>query len=245
MEWRDNGYVLSARLHGEGGVIATLLTKDHGRHAGLVRGGGSRKSQGLFEIGNLVTVEWRARLAEHLGSYRCELVTSYAAEVLDSPLKLAGLSALCAIAETALPEREALPAIYDSFQTLLSVLHEEAWPSLYVRWEVGLLGELGFGLDMGTCAATGGNENLVFLSPKSGRAVSRGAGEPYQDKLFALPEFLRLGKATSDIKSVLQALKITGYFLDRHVFAPHNQTLPAGRTRFVDRMNKMATISGV
>ncbi|MCW9035338.1 MAG: DNA repair protein RecO [Alphaproteobacteria bacterium] len=244
MEWRDNGFVLSARPHGEGGIIATLLTKEHGRHAGLIRGGGSRKSQGVFEIGNFVTAEWRARLAEHLGSYQCELVTSFAAEVLDSPIKLAGLTALCGVSETALPEKEPLPALFDGFQALLSVLHEEAWASLYVRWEVGLLAELGFGLDMDICAATGNTEELVYLSPKSGRAVSAAAGEPYKEKLLALPDFLRLGEATTDLRAVLQGLKLTGYFLERHVFGPHNQTIPAARTRFVDRLNKMTTISG-
>jgi DNA repair protein RecO (recombination protein O) len=244
MDWRDRGIVLSARPHGENAVVATLLTENHGRHAGLVRGGLSSKSRGIYEPGNLVTAEWRARLSEHLGSFKCELISSYASSVLDSPLRLAGLSAMCALAEKVLPEREPHLAAFDSAITLLEAIDLEAWPSLYVRWEAGLLGELGFGLDLTECAATGLAEELIFVSPKSGRAVSRDAGAPYRDKLLTLPAFLKSGEPTEDVDAVLAGLKLTGYFVERHVLEPHNMKLPAARTRFIDRLEKLATISG-
>lgn len=244
MEWHDRGIVLSARPHGENAVIVTALTENHGRHAGLVRGGLSSKVRGIFEPGNLVTIYWRARLVEHLGTYKCELVNGYASSVLQSPLKLAGLSALCALAEKALPEREPHGVAFHSAIALLDALELEPWPSLYVRWEAGLLSELGFGLDLTECAATGLREDLIYVSPKSGRAVSKEAGAPYREKLFTLPSFLEEGRFSLDLAEVLDGLKLTGYFLERHVLEPHNTKLPSARTRFIDRLNKLSTISG-
>ncbi len=178
MEWTDQGIVLSARPHGEGGLVVALLTHDHGRHAGFVPGGGSRRSRPTWQAGNLVEVNWRARLADQLGNYSGELRTANAARALDDAAELAGLSAACAVIDAALPEREPHPAMFDGFSAFLSVLGHPGWPVLYVRLELGLLQELGFGLDLTKCAVTGDTEDLAYVSPKTGRAVSRAAAGP-------------------------------------------------------------------
>ena len=242
MDWSDEAAVLSVRKHGESGVIAQLLTRGHGRHAGLVRGGAGRRARGVFQPGNRVTAQWRARLNEHLGTFTCELLESNAAELLESPDLLAGLSAACATAEGSLPEREPHSAVFFGFTALVDALKAAAksadqgrWAEAYIRWELGLLGELGFGLDLTKCASTGRNDNLAYVSPKSGRAVSLSAGEEYRDRLLPLPKFL-VEKAEPSEKDIADGLKLTGYFLERHVFAPHDRKLPAARTRLADRL---------
>ena len=252
MDWSDEGIVLAARKHGEGSAIVTLLTRGHGRHAGLVRGGAGRRQRGVFEAGNRVTAAWRARLAEHLGTYSCELVESVAASFLDDKWRLAGLSAVCAMTDAVLPEREPHARVFEGSLELLAALkgwdgaaaggnggHGGSWPALYVRWELMLLGELGFGLDLGSCAATGENDGLAYVSPKSGRAVSLSAGAPYRDKLLALPRFLTREADTEAEEGVIpaeirQGLDLTGYFFARHVFAPESRPMPSSRTRFVE-----------
>ncbi|MFQ5765775.1 MAG: DNA repair protein RecO, partial [Rhodospirillales bacterium] len=169
MDWTDDGIVLSARKHGETSAIVTLLTRAHGRHLGLVRGGAGKRARGMLQPGNRVQARWRARLPEHLGTFTCELTEAFAAASLRDRLKLAGLSAACAMADAALPEREPHAAVFEGLLALLSVLQDEDWPSAYVKWEMGLLGELGFGLDLSACAATGTNDQLAYVSPKSGR----------------------------------------------------------------------------
>jgi len=245
MEWTDQGIVVSARRHGESSLIVTLLTKDHGRHAGLVKGGSSRRNSGLYEPGNLLSVEWRARLPEHLGSFKCDLKKAYSAEALGSSIALSGLSAACAMIEALLPEREQHRPIYDGFLALLGALGEPAWPSLYVRWELGALSQLGFGLDLSACAANGSTENLIYVSPKSGRAVSAEAGEAYKDRLLALPPFL-LGGAVDEppMSHVLNGLALTQHFLEEEFFRTQGKEMPAARIRFVDRVKRMDTISG-
>ncbi len=191
MDWTEDGIVLAARKHGEASAVVQLFTRGHGRHAGLVRGGAGSKARGVYQAGNLVAARWRARLAEHLGSFTCELVRSHAAAILDDPLRLAGLASACAVAEATLPERHPYPELYDAFAAMIGALaNDPAWSAVYVHWELTLLGELGFGLDLGRCAATGATDDLVYVSPKSGRAVSRLAGEPYRDRLLPLPGFL-------------------------------------------------------
>ncbi len=250
MDWRDEGIVLAARKHGEGSAIVTLLTREHGRHAGLVRGGAGRRQRGVFEAGNRVTAAWRARLAEHLGTYSCELIESVAASFLDDKWRLAALSAACAMTDVVLPEREPHVRVFEGSLELLAALkgwdgadvrgsggQGRSWPALYVRWELMLLGELGFGLDLGSCAATGENDGLTFVSPKSGRAVSSSAGVPYRDRLLALPRFLTGdGGAAADVGAgeIRQGLELTGYFFERHVFAPESRPMPPSRTRFVE-----------
>ncbi len=238
MDWNDEGIVLSARKHGETSVIVRLMTRAHGVHAGLVRGGAGKRNRGLFQPGNRVAAVWRARLSEHLGSYTCEMIKAVAAPLLDDPLRLAGLSAACALTEATLPEREAHADVFEGLSVVLDSLDGDFWPVVYARWEVGLLGALGFGLDLRHCAATGSADDLVYVSPKTGRAVSRTAGEPYKDKLLALPAFLLNGGAGGDSAAVADGLRLTGYFLERHVFAPHHQPLPAARQRLIERLGR-------
>ncbi len=244
MDWTDDGIVLAARRHGETSAVVQLLTAGHGRHAGLVRGGSGSKGRGVYQPGNLVAAHWRGRLLEHLGTYTCELSRGYAAGLLDDPGRLGALTSACAVAEAALPERHPYPALYGATIALLDGLTKEAeWAAIYARWELGLLDELGFGLDLSRCASTGVTEDLIYVSPKSGRAVSREAGAPYRDKLLALPGFLT-GSGQTDGASTLAALRLTGHFLKRHVFEPHNQTTPPARDRFVDRFARIPPISG-
>ncbi|HLG45588.1 MAG TPA: DNA repair protein RecO [Reyranella sp.] len=238
MEWTDHGIVLSSRPHGETGLVASLLTRSHGRHAGFVHGGVSRKARPIWQPGNMVEVAWRARLAEQLGNYSGELREPHAARALDDPTELAGLAAACAMAESALPEREPHPALYEGFRAFLGILGHSGWPTIYVRLELGLLQELGFGLDLEKCALTGTTEDLAFVSPKTGRAVSRAAAEPYRDKLVALPPFLSTGGLPADAEELRQGLDLTGFFLERHVFWPHNKPLPAARARFMEALQR-------
>jgi len=230
--------VLSSRPHGESGLVASLLTRVHGRHAGFVHGGVSRRHRPVWQPGNVVEVAWRARLAEQLGNYSGELREPHAARVLDSAAELAGLAAACATIDSALPEREPHPAIFDGFQALLGALGHAGWPAIYVRLELGLLQELGFGLDLGKCAATGMTRDLAYVSPKTGRAVSREAALPHQDKLLALPPFLSTGGLPANDEELRQGLDLTGYFLERHVFWPHNKPLPPARTRFMEALQR-------
>src|SRR5262249_43073865 len=220
MDWADDGIVLAARPHGESSAILTLLTRGHGRHAGLVRGGWSRRMRGLLEPGNRVQATWRARLPEHLGNYTCEPAGSMAV-LLDAPTRLAALTSAAAVSELALPEREPHPQAFDGFERLLAVLRsapgELEWQAAYVRWEMNLLAEIGFGLDLARCAASGAVENLAYVSPKSGRAVSAAVGAPYRTRLLPLPAFLA-GSGLADGGAILDGLRLTGHFLDQHVF---------------------------
>lgn len=238
MEWSDQGIVLSSRPHGETGLVTTLLTRLHGRHAGFVAGGISRKARPTWQPGNLVEVEWRAKLSEQLGHYAGELREAHAARAMDDATELAGLSAACALIDVSLPDREPHAAIFDGFNALLNAIGHPGWPAIYVRLELGLLQELGFGLDLETCALTGTTEDLAFVSPKTGRAVSRTAAEPYRDKLLALPGFLSTGGLPADEAELRLGLDLTGYFLERHVLWPHNKPLPAARARFMETLSR-------
>ncbi|HZS82700.1 MAG TPA: DNA repair protein RecO [Stellaceae bacterium] len=237
MQWEDEAIILSARPHAESALIVQLLTKARGRHGGLVRGGQRARGRGAYELGNRVLAHWQARLPEHLGILRCELVRGCAAGLIDDPRRLACLAAACALAEAALPEREPAPGSFAGLAVLLDALAANAdWAARYVVWELGLLAELGFGLDLARCAATGSAEDLVFVSPKSAQAVSRAAGAPYREKLLPLPRFLRASAAEASAADILDGLRLTGFFLERHLFAPLGRSLPAARARFVDRM---------
>ncbi len=235
MDWSDDGIVLVARKHGETSAIVSLLTRDHGRHVGLVRGGTGRRARGVYQPGNRVRADWRARLAEHLGSYKCELVRAYAADHLQSPLPLLALSTATAMTEATLPEREPHEAVFDQMVTLLDSLGGPGWAAAYVRWELALLAELGFGLDLTACAATGTTDSLIYVSPKSGRAVSAAAGEPYRDRMLKLPRFLLpdAGDGAPEASDISDGLALTGYFFDHHVFSPDRGGLPAARQRLV------------
>lgn len=228
MEWRDEGVILSVRRHGETSAIAEVLTAAHGRCLGLVRGGRSRTSRPILQPGNIVQVTWRARLEEHLGHFSVEALSLRAGAIIDIPFRLAGLTTLAGLAQL-LPEREPHGRVYEAFRIVMDAIEQdEVWPALLVRWELGLLDELGFGIDLSKCAATGQTESLIYVSPRSGKAVSAAAGEPYKDRLLALPSFLTSGSnmAPSDI---VDGLKLTGYFLDRHVFEPRGVSAPEQR----------------
>lgn len=241
MEWTDQGIVLSARAHGETGAVATLLTRDHGRHAGLVH---ASKLRGALQAGNLLAVKWRARLAEHLGTFTVEPVRSFGAGLLDDQARLAALQAACAIAAAVVPEREPHPELFEAFQHLLGALETPEWIHVYIGWEVGMLRAVGFGLDLQRCAATGGNDELAYVSPRTGRAVSSSAGEPYRDRLLPLPGFLIGRPGADEEQEVIDGLNLTGHFLERHVFAATHAPLPEARLRVVDAYRKLHTRSG-
>jgi DNA repair protein RecO (recombination protein O) len=243
MHWRDEGIILSVRPHGEHSAVVHLLTRDRGRHAGLARGALGSRQRGLFQPGNLVAATWSGRLAEHLGNYSCEAIEAYAARVLDDADRLAALSAAAAVCERALPEREPHPPCYDGLRALLEALTGPHWAAVYVRWELALLAELGFGLDLTACAAGGDNDRLAYVSPRSGRAVSLAAGAPYRDRLLALPGFL-VGRGDDGPGEIGAGLALTGFFLERHVFAPHHQPLPPARRRLAERFPATLSAAG-
>lgn len=235
MEWTDDAIVLSVRPHGETSAILETLTHQHGRHMGLVRGGASRRIKPTLQPGNTVHLHWRARLNEHLGSFTPEILKARAGEMIDSREALVGLNAFTAVASAALPEREAHASVFEAGNLLLDAMQEDGiahWGALFVRWEAGVLDELGFGLDLSRCTATGTLENLLYVSPRSGRAVSGEAGAAYKERLFALPGFL-LGtqNAAPSAADVAAGLKLTGHFLLERVLIPHGREMPAARTR--------------
>ena len=250
MEWTDHGIVLSTRRHGETSAVLSLLTRERGRHAGLLRGAGSKRLRGVLMAGNTVRASWRARIADHLGTVHVEPVTARAGFVLDDPARLAALSSACALLDQGLMEREAHPALYNATTVLFDALAADTddWAEAYFAWELGFLAELGFGLDLEKCAGDGRRENLGYVSPKSGRAVSLEAGAPWREKLLPLPRFLVGGKgrpiANHPRTDLADAAELTGYFLERHVFAHENRVLPPARGRFVEILLREATTSG-
>lgn len=234
MEWADEALVLSVRAHGETAAIVEMLTRDHGRHLALVHGGRSRRSRPVLQIGNHVDANWRARLADQLGHASVSLRRGFAAECLADRFALTGLSALCAMSRL-LPEREAHPNLYETALFVAGFLDEaDVWPALYVRWEMALLRELGFGLHLETCAVTGANENLGHVSPKTGCAVSAEAAAPYVGRLLPLPCFLRPGhKGAVSRDDVSNGLALTGHFLEQRLLAPQGLTMPEARRQVV------------
>ncbi len=238
MEWSDEGIVIGVRPHGETAAVVELFTRAHGRHNGLVHGGRSRKARPILQIGNHVTATWKARLSEQLGHIAVELNRGYAAAAMDDPDALAALSSMCTLTRL-LPERDPHPDLFEITLFVLSYLDDAAlWPTLYVRWEMALLDELGVGLDLASCAATARTDDLIYVSPKSGRAVSREAGSPYSERLLALPPFLQAIRPTGANARVLPediaaGLRLTGYFLETRVLAPREMTLPEARGRLL------------
>ena len=235
MEWRDEGILLWVRRHGESNVIAEALTQQHGRHAGLVRGGASKTQVAILQPGAQLSLEWKARLAEHLGSYKIDLVRSRAAAIMAAREPLACLNAISAMLVQFLPEREPNPDVYNLTLDLMNRLgnSDKGWPVTYALWELGLLNALGFGLDLRTCASTGISEDLVYVSPRSGRAVCRAAGGPFADRMLPLPQFL-LGSGRAQIGDVREALRTTGYFFEKWVCPAFDiEKMPDARARLV------------
>ncbi|HEY4163510.1 MAG TPA: DNA repair protein RecO C-terminal domain-containing protein [Dongiaceae bacterium] len=308
MDFTDDAIVLSIRRHGESDAILSALTRQNGRHLGLVKAGASRRQRAVLEIGNRLKVHWRARLAEQLGNFQVELVTSVSSGLFDDPLRLAALASACAVADIVLPEREPHEDVFTATTELIAAIvggapleratptppspnlgegeesearrpaaserephalqspppswgrapsanadlvgvegvagSEDAsdsadtpWPAAYVRWELDLLASLGFGLDLSHCAATGETRDLAYVSPKTGRAVGREAGRPYVDRLLVLPPFLTAADGAPDIADLMAGLRLTGYFLDRHVLhGPNTDRRLEARARFVERL---------
>lgn len=236
MDWRDEGAVLSVRRHGESAAIIEVFTAAHGCHAGVVRGGASRRLAPILQPGVRLDLSWRARLSDHLGSFRVEPMPAggLRAAVLGDPLALAGLGAICALLRIGLPERQPHAALYRATMALLAELGRAAdWPLAYLRWEMMLLEETGYGLDLGTCALTGSREDLGYVSPKTGRAVARRAAGDWAARLLPLPACL-LGQGPAAPGELILGLSVTGHFLQRHLAHEAGRpALPAARDRLV------------
>jgi DNA repair protein RecO (recombination protein O) len=236
MLWTDEGVLLAVRRHGESGAIVSVFTARHGRYAGLVRGGFGRRARPVYQPGNVLQVTWRARLSEQLGAIAGELKAPLAARLMPDPARLAGLAAACALLETTLPERDPHPDLYVTLGGFLEQLDQDrAWLEGYVRFELALLAELGFGLDLSRCAVTGASDDLVYVSPSSGRAVSRSGAGRYADRLLPLPAFL-LRPAPADAAQLSAGLRLTGAFLRRHLFDASDRALPEARDRLLARL---------
>ncbi len=233
MQWTDEGIVLGVRRYGESSVILELMTRDRGRHLGLVRGGTGRRLRGVLQPGNSVSATWRARLDEHLGNYAVEGINLRAAGFLAAAHAVHGVTHLAALCRL-LAEREPHARVHRALEAILDSLDDPgAVAPMIARFEFGFLAELGFGLDLAACAATGATNDLIYVSPRSGRAVSRTAGEPYRDKLMRLPGFLQADAEPASAAELADAFALTGFFLDRHAFAPRGLALPDARGRFV------------
>jgi len=238
MDWSDEGIFLSGKPLGEANLIAEILTLEHGRHLGLVRGGRSRRIRPTLQPGNLVRVTWRARLSEHLGGFNVEPMEAHGARALDDARALAAIGSLSGLVKL-LPERDPHPELYaTTLHVLRSFAEPDVWPALLVYWEVQLLQELGFGLDLSECAATGVVEDLAYVSPRSGKAVSREGGEPYKDKLLALPAFLMDKTATLSEADIAAGFALTGFFLERDVLKPHGLKFPSARARLLELLDR-------
>jgi DNA repair protein RecO (recombination protein O) len=233
VHWSDTAIVLGARLHGEASAILELMTREHGRHFGVVHGARSRRMRPVLQPGNGVAATWRARLDEQLGQFAVEPEALRSGRLMESPLGLYGVGAL-ALHLRLLPERDPHPGLFDAACVLLDHLGEPALaPALFVRFELMLLAELGYGLDLASCAVTGGREDLVYVSPRSGRAVSREAGDPFRARLLRLPPFVLHDEAAANPADIAAGLRLTGHFLEVHVWAPQGRTPPDERARFV------------
>ena len=238
MEWQDEGTVLSMRLHGESAAIIEVFTAGHGRHAGVVRGGASRRMAATLQPGSQVQVAWRARLEDHIGAFTVEPLRARAG-LLGDRRALAGLNAVCALVRLSLPEREPHPVLWAATTGLLDAIEAAVdWPARYLRWEVLLLEELGFGLDLTRCAVSGDTTDLAYVSPRTGRAVGRGAAGVWADRLMPPPACL-LGQGPASPADLAQGLAITGHFLAREL-APvlNDRPLPEARARLVDLLSR-------
>ena len=244
MQWSDQGIIIGTRRHGETSLIVELMTPGHGRHLGLVRGGRSRRQQPILQPGNSVSAVWRARLDEHLGTFTVEPTQQRAARLIEGAAGLYGIQLLAGLLRL-LPERESHPRLYEGLAAILDWVDEPLVAgALIVRFELRLLDDLGFGLDLERCAATGTNDDLAYVSPKSGRAVSRSAGDPYGDRLLRLPRFLLepASAAPATAGDLAEAFRLTGYFLARHVFEPRGIEPPDARARFIALIERAAPV---
>lgn len=237
LDWRAEGTLLAVRRHGESSAIIDVFTRDQGRHAGIVRGGTSRRIAPHLQPGAVLDVTWRARLEEHLGSFTIEPLRARAPAILGDPLALAGLNAVTALLAFALPEREAHSELYTRSEAILDALGADDWPEGYLRWELALLDDMGHGLDLTTCAVTGTTEGLVHVSPRTGRAVSASGAGAWANRLLPLPSVLR-GEASAGSADVLAGLSTTGHFLDTQLAHHLGRPLPPARSRFITALER-------
>lgn len=243
MDFEDDAFVLQARAHGETGAVVEFLTARHGKYAAHVAGGASRRMKPFLQAGARVMLGYRSRVSDQLGSAALEPVGEGPSALFDDPLALSGLAAAAAVAAGALPEREPHPGAFLAFEALIdSFSHPEIWPAVFVRFEAGLLQDLGFGLDLSKCAATGAVDDLIYVSPRTGRAVSREAGEPYKDRLLVLPPFMLSSQARLQPGDIRAGLDITAHFLEAFIFNPLNRPLPPARMWLVDRLEDVGRL---
>jgi DNA repair protein RecO (recombination protein O) len=233
MQWSDDGFVLGIRRHGEASAILELMTRAHGRHLGLVRGGAGSRMRPVLQPANAVRAHWRARLDDHLGNFTIEPIALRAGSLFSDSHAVFAVTHLAALARL-LPERDPHEIVFDGLEAIVSHLHDPALcAALMVRFELLMLSELGFGLDLETCAATGSLSDLIYVSPKSGRAVSRGAGEPWRDRLLSLPAFLAGDAEHVEAKDIADGFALTAFFLARHVLEPRGLALSDARAHFI------------
>ncbi|MCV0397673.1 MAG: DNA repair protein RecO [Rhizobiaceae bacterium] len=240
MEWRDEGIIIGVRRHGETSVILEVMTRGRGRHLGLVRGGRSRRLQPVLQVGNRVELTWRARLDEHLGAFQAEALDLNATRFFASPVAIYGLQTIAAHLRL-LPERDPHPGLFDALRVVIGGFDDPVSAAeLLARFELLVLEELGFGLDLTRCAATGVTTDLVYVSPRSGRAVSASAGRPWHDRMLALPSFLMKGVngVRGDLDAYAAAFRLTGHFFERDVYGPRGISLPEARAGFVAALRK-------
>ena len=244
ISWREEGVVLVARPHGETSAIAEIFTHGHGRHLGVVRGGAGRRMAPVLQPGEQVEATWSARLEDHLGAFVIEPVRSRAAGLMADRAALAGLHAMSALLSFALPERAAYPTFYDQTQTVMDLTgSSDVWPFAYLKWEMALLEEMGFGLDLSTCAVTGDTEGLAWVSPRTGRAVTDAAAGRWKEQLLALPRSLAEDGLPSP-QDIVQGLALTGYFLDNRLRpALGDRALPPSRARLIQNLIRLAQAS--
>ncbi len=243
--WSDQAIVLSARRHGEGGAVVALLTENHGRHGGYVHGGMSSKKRHLIEPGTCVRAQWQSRVSDNLGTYILESEKSLSINVLESSLKLKSLLSACALCDVTLPEREGHAGLYHGLTALIESFEGEHWQYAYVMWEIQLLRELGFRLELDKCAAGGDPQKLTHVSPKSGRAVSADKAAPYKEKLLTLPDFLRptaMKEGRDEAEDIALGITMTTHFLEHWVFTHHTNGLPQARVLMGEKIINMAKV---
>ncbi|MBM3562189.1 MAG: DNA repair protein RecO [Alphaproteobacteria bacterium] len=244
MEWRDDALIIGARRHGETSVILELMTRGHGRHLGLVRGGRSRWLRPILQPGNLVAAQWRARLEDHLGALTIEPLAARAAHLLDRAAALNGVASLCALLRL-LPERDPHEELFEMADAIAARLGDvrdfDIAALMMARFELALLGALGFGLDLNACALTGARDDLAYVSPKSGRAVSRAAGAPWRDKLLPFPDLLQRESVAAAQSDLVAAFRLTGFFLTRDVLNPRGVALPAARDLYIGALARSSS----
>lgn len=245
MQWEDDAIIVERRAYGEQSLILTVLSAENGLYSGLVKGArGRRKVGNCYESGNLVSAKWQARLAEHLGHFTCDLHKNYFALFYHDFKKLNAVSSACSLVKSAFPEREPHPESFQALKQLLADLETDNWLTAYVEWEINFLAEMGFGLSLHHCAVTGETEGLAYVSPRTGRAVTAAAAEPYEGKLLSLPGFLKQNDSGDPMRApiagndneIRAGLDLTGYFLERHMFLSHNKRMPLTRKRFIDSL---------